>query len=75
MMIAWDKDPHRGKKEKKIVVGEKEKSASQGSREVVWGRERVAEPGDMPLMPSIRPIAINLSLKCQHVKVSSRMSA
>ena len=29
------------------------------------------EPGDMPLMGLIRPPAINLSLKCQHVKFSS----
>ena len=29
----------------------------------------------MPLMVLIRPPAINLSLKCQHVKFSSRMSA
>ena len=28
MMIAWDKDPHCGKKERKIGVGEKRKSAS-----------------------------------------------
>ena len=29
----------------------------------------------MSLIPPIRPPAINLSLKCQHVKFSSRMSA
>ena len=33
------------------------------SQEVVWGGERVAEPGDMPLMWRIHPAAINLSLK------------
>ena len=63
-------------KEKKIGVGEKKKnSAREASREVVWEGERVAQPGDMSLMPPIRPPAINLSLKCQHVKFSSRMSA
>ena len=33
-------------------MGEKGKknSASEASREVVWGEERVAEPGDMPLL-------------------------
>ena len=54
--------------------GLKKKSASGASPELVWRGERVAEPGDMPLMPPIRPPTINLSLKCQHVK-SSRMSA
>ena len=58
-------------KGEKIGVGEKKKSAREASREV----ERVAQPGDMSLMPPIRPPAINLSLKCQHVKFSSRMSA
>ena len=33
----------------------------------------MAEPGDMPLIPHCPP-AINLSLKWQHVKFSSRMS-
>ena len=58
-------------KGEKIGVGEKKKSAREASREV----ERVTQPGDMSLMPPIRPPAINLSLKCQHVKFSSRMSA
>ena len=63
-------------KGEKIGVGEKKKkSAREASREVVWEGERVAQPGDMSLMPPIRPPAINLSLKCQHVKFSSRMSA
>ena len=53
----------------------RKKSASEASRAVVWGGERVTEPGDKPLMPPIRPPAINLSLKFQHVKFSSRMSA
>ena len=70
-LMAWDQAPHYGKKEKKIGIGKK-KSAS---REVIWGGEGVAEPGDMPWMALIRPPAINLSLKCQHVKFSSRMSA
>ena len=35
----------------------------------------MAEPGDTPLMPPIRPLRINLSLKFQHVKFTSRMSA
>ena len=39
------------------------------------GGGRVTEPGDMPLMPPIRNPAINLSLKCEYVKFSSRMSA
>ena len=63
-----------GKRRKKSSLAKK-KSASQASREVVWGRERVAEPGDKPLIPSIRPPAINLLLKCQQVKFASRMSA
>ena len=58
-------------KEKKSALAKKKKSAREASREV----ERVAQPGDMSLMPPIRPPAINLSLKCQHVKFSSRMSA
>ena len=56
-------------KGEKIGVG-----GSEANREVVWGGDRVAEPGDVPLMPPIRSPAINLSLKCQHVKFS-RMSA
>ena len=55
-MLAWYQAPHCGKKGKK--------SAIEASREVVWVGERAAEPGDMPLMPPIRPPAINLSLKC-----------
>ena len=61
-------------------VGEK-KIANKVSREVVWrrggrgGGGRVTEPGDMRLMPPIRNPAINLSLKCEYVKFSSRMSA
>ena len=35
----------------------------------------VTEPGEMPFMPPIRNPAINLSLKCEYVKFSSRMSA
>ena len=62
-------------KGEKIGVGENKKSTLEASREVVWGGERVAEPGYMSLMPPIRPPATNLSLKCQHVKFSSRMSA
>ena len=57
--LAWDQALYWGKKGKK--------SPSEASREVVWGRERMAEPGDMPLMPPIRPPATNLSLKCQHI--------
>ena len=55
--------------------GEKKISVNKASWEVVWGGERVAEPGDMPLMPPIHPPAIDLSLKCQHIKLSSLMSA
>ena len=51
------------------------KSAIEASQEVIWGGERVAEPGDTPLMPPIRPPRINLSLKFHHVKFTSRMSA
>jgi len=50
-----------GKKEKKNRRGQKKNSASEASRKVVWGGEIVAKPGDMPLMPQIRPPAINLS--------------
>ena len=45
-----------------------ERSEPRGSQ---CGGKRVAEPGDMPLMPSIRPHGINLSLKCQHVSTSA----
>ena len=45
------------------MAKKKKKSASEASREVVWGGERVAEPeGIMSLMPPIRLLAINLSL-------------
>ena len=66
ILTAWDQAPQFGKKTKKKI-------ANETSRAVVWGGEIVAEPGDMPLMPPIRPPAINLSLKCQHVKFLSRM--
>ena len=39
---AWDQASHGGKREKN--------SASEASREVAWGEERVAEPGDKPLL-------------------------
>ena len=52
-------------------VGEKKKLASEAIRKVVWGGKRLAEPGEMPLMPPIRPPAINLSLKCQHFSMSA----
>ena len=60
--VVWDQALHWGEKEKKICVDEKKKLIW----EVIWGGERMAEPGDMPLMPCRFP-AINLSLKCQHV--------
>ena len=74
-MIAWDQALHWGKKEKKIG-GRKKKKFDKGSelRDAVGG-ERVAELGDMPLMPQICLPESNLSLKCQHVKFSPRMSA
>ena len=53
-----------------IIIKNGERNEPRGS---LW-RGRVEEPGDMPLMPPIRPPDINLSLKCQHVKFSSRMS-
>ena len=65
--VTWDQALHCGEKAKKL--------ASKASPEVIWGGERMAEPGDMPLMPPIYPAAINLSLTCQHVIFSSRMSA
>ena len=65
--VTWDQAPHCGEKAKKL--------ASKASPEVIWGGERMAEPGDMLLMPPIHPAAINLSLTCQHVIFSSRMSA
>ena len=49
------------------------KLASEASRDVVLGEQRWH--GDMPLMLWIHRPAINLSLKCQHVKFSSRTSA
>ena len=39
-----------GEKVEKYRRGSKKKSASEASRVVVWGVERVAEPGDMPVM-------------------------
>ena len=39
--------------ERKKKIGERSES-----RGIIWGGERVAEPGDMPLMPRIRPTAI-----------------
>ena len=74
-MIAWDQALHWGKKEKKNRRAKK-KQFDKGSelRDAVGG-ERVAELGDMSLMPQICPPASNLSLKCQHVKFSPRMSA
>ena len=53
------------------------KKESEASRAVVWGGGgggeggRMAEAGDKSLMPLIRPPAINLSLKFQHVNVIS----
>ena len=58
--FALDQAPLWGKKEENILVGEKkfgERSEPGGS----LGRGIVAKPGDMPLMPPIRPPAINLS--------------
>ena len=66
--VVWDQALHRGGKEKNRC-GRKKKVIW----EVIWGGERMAWPGDMPLMLR-RPPVINLSLKCQHVKFSSRMS-
>ena len=42
LVLCWDQTLHWGKNEKKIGVGEK-KTASEASREVVWGGARVAE--------------------------------
>ena len=52
-----------GGKGEKNRRGQKKKLASEASQEVVWGGERVVEPGDIPLMWQIHPPAINLSLK------------
>ena len=50
-VVSWDQAPHCGKQEKKSAFAQKKKrSASEASREVVWRRERVAEPGAMPLI-------------------------
>ena len=57
-------------KRRKNRVGEKKIRRTKG-----LGRGWVEETRDMPLMPPIGPPAINLSLKCQHVKFSSQMSA
>ena len=59
-----------GVKEKEMGVGGK-KSASEASGKVLLGGKRVAELGDMPLMPPMRPPAINLSLKCQLFSTSA----
>ena len=42
-VLAWVQAPHWGKKEKKIDVGEKHNSASETSREVVWGGDSLAD--------------------------------
>ena len=42
LVLAWDQALRWGEKEKKIGVGEKNKSASEASREVDWRGERVA---------------------------------
>ena len=42
-VLAWVQAPHWGKKEKKIGVGEKHKSASETSREVVWGGDSLGD--------------------------------
>ena len=42
-VLAWVQAPHWGEKEKKIGVGEKHKSASETSREVVWGGDSLAD--------------------------------
>ena len=67
---AWDHDPHCRKKEKKSALAKKKNRRTKS-----LGRGWVEETGDKPLIPRISPLAINLSLKCQHVKFSSRMSA
>ena len=41
-LVARDKDPHWGKKEKNRR-GRLKESASEASREVVWGGKRVAD--------------------------------
>ena len=64
--------------QKKRKTARRARRASRASLAVVWGGERVAYPGVetcLYLIPPIRPPAINLSLKCQHVKFLSRMSA
>ena len=65
--VTWDQAPHWGEREKKL--------ASEANQGVICGGERVAEPGDMPLMPPICPPVINLSLTCQYVMFSSWMPA
>ena len=68
--LAWDQDPHCRKKEKKSALAKKKNRRTKS-----LGRGWVDETGDKPLIPPISPLAINLSLKCQHLKFSSRMSA
>ena len=63
-----------GKKREKNRRAKKKKFDKGSEPRGTVGGERVAEPGDMPLMPQICPPASNLSLKCQHVKFSPQMS-
>lgn len=71
--VAWVQAPQWEKGKKQGTWKKKEKSASGTSRPVDLGR--VKGGGDMLSMPPICPPAMNLSLKCHHVKFSSRMTA
>ena len=42
----------------------------KASRAVIWGGERVSESREMPLMPPIHPLTINLSLKFQSERIA-----
>ena len=66
--VTWNQAPHCGEKAKKI--GEQSKPRGNLGEGKGW-----RSPGDMPLMPLIHPAVINLSLTCQHVIFSARMSA
>ena len=49
----------------------KKKSASEASRELVWGEERVAEPEEMPLMPPFHDTRIWYHALIGHVFIST----
>ena len=56
--VAWVQTPQWGKGKKRGTWKKKKRPADRADRCTGVG-EREAEPGDMPLMPPIRPPAMN----------------